>query len=303
MEKENLIKKWLRGELTDAEKETFSKLEDAQINQVILENAEYFKASHFSEIDDFDSFKENYRSQKKTVKKLNWVSPFLKIASILVIALGLYFVFFHNNLTHIETEAGEKITIEIPDHSQVILNALSTIKYNEKKWDDKRLVKLEGEAYFKVAKGKTFDVVTKSAIVTVVGTQFNVKQREHFFEVKCFEGIVKVVSDTIKRELHAGETYRILNNKFTEGHTISSLPSWTDNMSDFDAVPFDEVLAELERQYNIKITSENVNTKRLFTGGFVHNNLENAVISITQPMNMTYELSQSNQVIIRGKNK
>jgi hypothetical protein len=39
----------------------------------------------------------------------------------------------------------------------------------------------------------------------------------------------------------------------------------------------------------------------LFTGEFVHNNLENALIAITQPMNMTYELSSSNLVIIHGK--
>jgi ferric-dicitrate binding protein FerR (iron transport regulator) len=213
----------------------------------------------------------------------------------------LYYTFFNNTITQIETAVGEKITVQLPDESQVILNALSSIEYEEKKWNEERSLQLDGEAYFKVAKGKKFDVVTESGVVTVVGTQFNVKQRSNFFEVKCFEGKVSVVSDTIKRLLQPGETYRILNQKFSEGTTTAAASKWADNMSDFESVPFKEVLAELERQYNIKITNNNVNVERLFTGGFVHDDIENALISITQPMNMTYELSSSNQVIISGK--
>lgn len=301
MEKEILIKKWLNNELDDAEKEAFGQLDDFEINQAIVENAEYFKASHFSEIDSFDTFKKRYVSHKKPVKKLHWLNPFLKIASVLVIAFGLYFTIFQNNITHVETVAGEKITVALPDGSQVILNALSSIEYNTKNWNKERSLQLDGEAYFKVANGKKFDVITENGVVTVVGTQFNVKQRANFFEVKCFEGKVSVVSDTIKRLLHPGQTYRILDQKFSEGTTIAPTPKWADNMSDFESVPIKEVLAEVERQYNIKITNKNVDVDRLFTGGFVHDNLENALISITQPMNMTYELSSSNQVIIRGK--
>ena len=302
MEKEILIKKWLNDELNATEKEAFSKLDDAEINQAIVGNAAYFKASNFSEVEDFEAFKKRYTSHKKPVKKLYWLNPLLKIASVLVIAFGLYFALFHNPVTQAETAAGEKITVALPDASQVVLNALSKIEYTPKKWDVERTVQLDGEAYFKVAKGMKFDVITESGIVTVVGTQFNVKQRPNFFEVKCFEGAVQVVSDTLERLLRPGQTFRILNQKFSEGTTTANTPTWATDMSDFESVPFKEVLAEMERQYNIIIRSKNVNVDRLFTGGFVHDDLENALISITQPMNMTYELSSSNQVIIRGKN-
>ncbi len=302
MEKELLIKKWLNNELNDSEKVAFEKLDDFKINQAIVENADYFKASDFSEIDDFETFKKQYNSHRKPIKKLQWLNPLLKIASVLVVAFGLYFMLFQNNITQVKTAAGEKITVALPDESQVVLNALSSIQYNPKQWNEKRSLSLDGEAYFKVAKGERFDVVTENGVVTVVGTQFNVKQRHNFFEVKCFEGKVSVVSDTIKRLLHPGQTYRIMNHKFSEGATTAATPKWADNMSDFESVPFKEVLAEMERQYNIKIINKNMNVDRLFTGGFVHHDLESALISITQPMNMTYELSSSNQVIIRGKN-
>lgn len=302
MEKEILIKKWLNDELNDSEKEAFGKLGDFEINQAIVGNAKYFKASNFSEIEDFENFKRNFNSKKKPVRKLQWVNPLLKIASVLVTVFGLYFL-FHNSITQVKTAAGEKITAILPDSSQVLLNALSSIEYKPDKWNEKKSLRLNGEAYFKVTKGKKFDVVTESGVVTVVGTEFNVKQRANFFEVKCFEGKVSVLSDTIERMLQPGQTFRILNQNFSEGITTASTPKWAANMSDFESVPFKEVLAELERQYNIKITNKNVNVDRLFTGGFVHHDLENALISITQPMNMTYELSASNQVIIRGKNK
>jgi hypothetical protein len=59
----------------------------------------------------------------------------------------------------------------------------------------------------------------------------------------------------------------------------------------------------MERQYNIEITYKNINTSRLFTGGFVHDNLENALISVTKPMNLTYEMSSSNLVILHEENQ
>lgn len=301
MDKDYLIKKWLKDELNDSEKEAFSKLDDAQLNIDIIENAHHFKASHFNKIDDFNSFKTHYKSTKTPFKKLNLFRPLLKIASIIVIGFSVYFLFFTNKITHIETLAGEKTTIELPDHSKVELNALSSIEFNSKNWDDNRFLKLDGEAYFVVAKGKIFDVKTNGGVVTVVGTQFNVKQRDNYFEVKCFEGVVKVVTNNITRELLAGNTFQIINRKFTQGNTLESAPKWIQNSSEFEAVPLREVLLELERQYNVQVIFKNIDTNRLFTGSFVHNNLENALISITQPMNITYGLSASNLVIIHGK--
>lgn len=302
MEKETLIKKWLNDELNEAELEAFNGLEDTQLHQSIIESAKDFKASHFSGIVDFGSFKHRYLHRKKPVKKLSWAVPLLKIASIIVIAVGVYFAIYFFSPTQIETLAGEKTSIELPDNSIVLLNALSSIEYNEAKWETNRLIKLEGEAYFKVAKGKKFDVLTASGIITVMGTEFNVKQRNEYFEVICFEGIVSVSSGSIKRILRKGDTYRILDGKFAEGKTTSSAPNWATNMSDFDAVPFKEVLADLERQYNIQVTIKNVDTDRLFTGSFVHDNLENALTSITHPMNITYAFNSANQVVISGKN-
>jgi len=298
MDKNYLIEKWLRDELTETEKQSFNKLDDADLNNLIIDNAKLFKASSVSKVDSFNTFKENYDAEKETVKQLNWRNPFLRIASIVVISLGIYFTFLNNPESIFETLSSEKISVELPDHSKVDLNAQSSIAFNSKNWKNNRVLKLQGEAYFKVAKGKLFDVKTKQGIITVVGTQFNVKQRDNYFEVICFEGIVKVSSNNITKQLVAGETFQILDGKFTESKTTASSPKWLENMSEFKAIPFEEVLAELERQYDVQITIKGADINRLFTGGFMHNNLENALKAITQPMNMTYNLNSSNLVII-----
>jgi len=302
MNKEYLIEKWLKGDLTDSEMEVFSQLEDYQFNMDILESAKHFNASHFSNIDDFETFKKE-RLTNKEVHKLNWLQPLIRIASVVIIAFGIYFTFFYNHLTRVQTLASEKTTIELPDYSKVTLNALSEIEYHKADWENNRLLKLKGEAYFKVAKGKIFDVVTTDGIVTVVGTEFNVKQRDNYFEVKCFEGVVEVTSDTIIRQLKAGDTYQILNGKFIHKKTTYKVPQWTHNISNFNGIPLYEIIAELERQYNLKVTFKNVDINRIFTGGFVHDNIENALISITEPMNLNYEISTSNQVVIHGDKK
>jgi len=291
MDNRDLIEKWLNNDLTEAEMKVFMQMEDYELNKAIIENAKYFKAS------------ERYSSQKTSTKKLYNLNTFLKIAAILVVAFGVYFLFFVNNLVQIETLASQKTTIELPDHSRVTLNALSEIEYNKRDWKDNRVVYLDGEAFFKVTKGKTFDVITKNGKITVVGTQFNVKQRDQYFEVNCFEGTVVVSSNGIDKTLNKGDTYQILNGKYIEGQTDMISPEWLSNKSVFEAIPFKEVLAEMERQYNIEITYKNINTNRLFTGGFTHDNLENALISITKPMNLSYELSSSKLVILHGENQ
>lgn len=303
MEKDDLLEKWLKDELSEAEMETFKQLDDYKLNIAIIQSAKYFKASGFSTIEDFEVFKKKYFAKKSLHNKVSWQSPIFKFAAVLVIAIGVYFLFLFNNTVQVKTLAGEKNTIELPDHSLVSLNALSEIEFNKNQWNNKRTVLLEGEAYFKVTKGKTFDVITADGTVTVVGTQFNIKQRDHYFEVKCYEGKVKVSSNGIERILEMGDTYQILDGMLVESKTVAVSPSWIDNKSIFEAIPYKEVLAEMERQFNIEITFKNIDTNRLFTGGFVHDNLENALIAITKPMNLTYELSSSNLVILYGENQ
>ena len=300
MEKEYLIKKWLSNNLNEAELAAFEAMEDHHLHTQIIENAKYFKASHFSEVADFDELYSRISTQTP-VKKLNWIKPMMRIAGLFILGFGIYFMFFFNSLHHVKTLASEKTTVELPDHSMVTLNALSEISFSKKKWNKKREVNLDGEAFFKVAKGKKFDVITSEGIVTVVGTQFNVKQRGDYFEVECYEGIVKVVSNNNTKELQAGDTFRLYGDHLSYNETLFEYPQWTNDISNFKSVPFEEVLKELERQFDVSIQFENINTNHLFTGGFKHDSLDNALKSITEPLKLTYKIESSKQVILLSR--
>jgi ferric-dicitrate binding protein FerR (iron transport regulator) len=65
----------------------------------------------------------------------------------------------------------------LPDSTHVWLNAGSTLRYPETFADSRRLVSLEGEAFFEVTKDATkpFIIETASTETKVLGTSFNVK--------------------------------------------------------------------------------------------------------------------------------
>lgn len=298
MDKEYLIEKWLANQLTEKEQKAFEALEDYPKLIAILDNARLFKASEFSSVSNFDMFQKRLKTNQKSARKLPWIKPLLRIASVLVVGIAIYSIFIFNNTIKVQTLSGEKIEIELPDASKVMINAQSEVKYSKHKWEQKREINLVGEAFFTVTKGSTFDVVTTTGTVTVVGTQFNVKQRGSFFEVTCYEGVINVSTKTLSEELRAGENIRFSNGKIIQGQNTSEYPTWLKNISSFHRIPISDVIAELERQYGIKIVLEQVSPEILFTGGFIHNNLDNALKSVTQPLNLKYRMDGSKNIIL-----
>tara|TARA_R110002050_G_scaffold16719_1_gene50523 strand:- start:177846 stop:178754 length:909 start_codon:yes stop_codon:yes gene_type:complete len=296
MDKNHLLQKWLSDELNEEEKKAFHTLDDAPFYTSILEDASQFKAAHFSKMPDFDAFKSRMEKDETPVITLHWMKPMLRIASVLIVGMGLYFMFFFNQLTKVDTLVAQKTTIELPDASRVVLNALSEIRYNEKKWNTNREIELKGEAFFDVAKGAKFDVVTTTGTVSVLGTEFNVKQRGTIFEVTCYEGTVRVVSGNNTEILNVGDHFKSMNGEVIADKHTNAMPKWINNMSDFKRIPVSEVFAELERQYGITIVAEQINSDQLFTGAFAHDNLENALNAISEPLGLNYEIIKPNKV-------
>ncbi len=296
MEKDYFIKKWLSGELSAEELKSFQKLEDFEFLQSIVADARSFKASEFSEMEEFDTFSKRLKPVSKPNERHSWIKTGLRIASMLAVAVGLYYFFLADSRLEVSTMAGEKTTISLPDASVVTLNAGSSLKYSEKTWEGDRRVLLEGEAFFKVKKGSKFSVDTKGGSVTVLGTEFNVKHRHQYFGVDCFEGRVLVKLGGLEEELVTGTYIRKSKNELSRGVTQLKSPAWTDNKSLFELVPFSEVLSEFERQYRVKIELSGLEEDPLFTGGFPHDNLDHALQVITKPFNLRYSKENPEQI-------
>jgi len=294
MNKETLISKWLNNDLNDQEFEAFKRLEDYDDLVKLNNSMQAFKADDYDTSRELESVLKTIKTSKK--QSIHWVKPFMRAAAILTICFSLYYYTTTIDTT-ITTEFAQKTTIELPDASSVSLNAKSLLAFNKNSWKNEREVTLEGEAFFKVAKGSSFHVLTKSGIVTVYGTQFNVKQRDNYFEVICYEGLVGVTYNSQEIKLKPGDSFLIIDGKqIAKEKEKRTTPSWLNNESMFKSLPYKEVIAEFERQYQVDITLVNIDTNQLFTGSFAHNNLEVALKAITLPLHVTY--SKTNRTII-----
>jgi len=224
---------------------------------------------------------------------------FMKIAAALVIFVAGYLLVRDTNTT-ITTEIAEKENFLLPDESQVTLNAQSEISFNENKWEEARTLTLEGEAFFRVKKGKKFSVETPQGIVEVVGTQFNVFTRGNRFDIKCYEGLVSVTYKDTTLQVPAGTRVEITDIKNIHTSSIAAIsPNWILNESTFENVSLSLVLEELKRQYPIKLTSQNMVNKK-FTGSFTHNDLNVALRSICDPLQVDFTI-EGEEVTLHAK--
>ncbi|MCK0130106.1 FecR family protein [Flavobacteriaceae bacterium F08102] len=296
MQKEILIQKWLDGELNAEEMEAFKALPEYASYAKLSEKALYFKDEsydvdlEFNKLNDIISRKRQQKTETSTKKPVQWLNPLMRVAAILVVGMLVYFAPIYGDTTTIKTLASNKTAIELPDNSHVNLNAASSIQFKKGNWEEKRQVNLVGEAFFNVAEGSQFDVVTWLGKVSVLGTQFNVKQRVNYFEVSCYEGVVSVTYKDRVIKLPAGKTFKLIDGEIIEGETNEKSPSWSSkNISSFKSVPYSQVIHEFERQYDVKIETQNVDTTQLFTGSFTQKNKELALKAITLPLQLKYK--------------
>ena len=298
---ENYLAKWLNNELSGEELETFQKSEAYATYAKIKEAGAHLEAPAF----DMEQSWEALQSKKSTAPKVLTLSPFkafLRVAAVVALLLGGAYFYTTTLNTTIATPYAETQQVVLPDDSEVLLNAGSKMAYSKSKWNDERMLTLEGEAFFKVAKGRKFTVETSAGSVSVLGTQFNVSQRGDFFGVSCYEGLVRVNFNGREMELAAGEGLVSYNGEvFTAAVPKNGNPSWMNNESSFKSIPLKYVLAEFERQHNLTVTHQNLDTDQLFTGSFSNSNTELALKSITVPLQITYTL-EDNKVLFYGEN-
>ena len=74
-------------------------------------------------------------------------------------------------------------------------------------------------------------------------------------------------------------------------------PSWMNDESTFRSIPLKFVLSELERQYDIEVTTEDIDTVQLFTGTFSNTNLNLALESISAPYQIKFRV-EGNKVLL-----
>ena len=153
------------------------------------------------------------------LNKSNVFKTITRYAAIFILAFSLSGVLFFYvgknrvtkaklSISEIIVPLGSRAQFSLPDGTTVTLNAGSKLKYDNRFGITERVVHLEGEGYFKVAKdaSKPFTVKTLYLNVFALGTEFNVKAYpdDKTIETTLVEGSVQIESITDKKnsEMH-----------------------------------------------------------------------------------------------------
>jgi ferric-dicitrate binding protein FerR (iron transport regulator) len=299
---ENHLAKWLNNELSAEELSEFKNSEAYASYERIIAASGSLKGPDFDVDEALMAFRNKQTLQDPKVVQLRPYKRFLQVAAAVVILLvGSYF--YVNSLdATIATQYAETKEIVLPDHSKVILNADSELSYSKKNWDANRNLNLKGEAFFKVAKGEKFTVATTDGTVSVLGTQFNVENRNDFFEVSCYEGLVSVSFNNKDYKLPAGSSFVVINGAITTTQKLDAeSPSWMHSESSFKSVPLKYVFDEFQRQHNITVSTENIDTNQLYTGSFSNSDANLALKSISAPSQIKFKL-EGNKVLFYAEN-
>ncbi|WP_205508989.1 FecR family protein [Longitalea arenae] len=158
----------------------------------------------------------------------------------------------------IQTAYGETRQEILPDGSQVMLNANTTLDYTKWTAGKDREVWVNGEAFFhvkKTAQKDRFIVHTGHFDVVVTGTQFNVINRNNKSNVLLKEGSVTVQRDAHQVKMLPGD-YVEFNNSGIQKRTVNSAPvlAWTERKFIFENTPMKEVASLVTELYGIKVT-------------------------------------------------
>lgn len=186
----------------------------------------------------------------------------------------------------LSTAKGETYRLRLPDGSLVYLNAASSLTYPASLMENgKRVVKLQGEAYFEIAKltrstlpsgsarrGRErvpFIVKTDRQEVEVLGTHFNVNayKDESTTKTTLLEGSVKVTIRSGRSPFLPEGTHRVVlkpkqqatladNNKIeVQDVDTESAVSWKNGYFKFNE-SLESIMNKISRWYNIEVVYE-----------------------------------------------
>lgn len=303
---ETFLARWIANEVTTEEKAAFEATEEGQYFMSLKKASEGLKTPAYDVEAEWSKLKSRNAEGKQATKQV-WLNPTLRwsVAASVVILIGAFFLFAGTKT--IRAPYGQQQLATLPDGSKVRLNSGSVLSYNKMDWLWSREVTLkEGEAFFEVEKGNKFQVATPEGTVTVLGTSFNIDLQRDKFRVICYTGKVSVQSGDFSQELRPGNGIVLSEGQLidTESVGASATPSWMRGIIRLRRVTFKEVLASLERTFNLEVVNQVPSLDTLkFTGSYP-NNPETALKLVLEPLNISYSFeANKRKLTIIGRNE
>lgn len=228
-----------------------------------------------------------HQKQNRILRNL-WLGRISYAAAILILVvssslLTLWYtqneevVFVANEMNTLYTPAGQRACLVLQDGTEVWLNAKSKLVYPAQFTGEERRVKVEGEAFFNVAKDsvKPFIVSAMDVDMKVLGTQFNVYCYPDvgYVETSLLEGSVRVFFSGKEKEgilLKPDQQVTAANGKMVvKPIRLNEHFLWRDGVYAFENEPLIDILKKLELYYDVKIVVEDTTMfNETYTGKF-----------------------------------
>ncbi|MEZ2440550.1 FecR family protein [Chitinophaga sp. RCC_12] len=214
----------------------------------------------------------------------------------------------------LSTPRGGTYQVTLSDGTKVWLNAASGLTYtgnlNELR---QRRVKLEGEAYFEVAKDKArpFIVESRGQELEVLGTHFNIKayKDEPTVETTLLEGSVDIYATEAHHAQKTSSRYRlkpnqyaVLNNdkmKITDVDP-EAMVAWKSGYFQFNHESIQSIMQKLSRWYDIEVSYESGLPEEKFTGRISRSKHINQVLQLMEAgQSIKFKVEGRRVIVIR----
>ena len=321
MQKERLqylISNLLNNNLLTPEKEELTEwLDSAMADDDCMSawNEAGYEIDGFTEEEIWSGIKSRIIKEKKVCRniRLPRLHSVLKVAAMVAVILccGITAYFISGGKTDhrsagqlysFSVEPGQKASMRLADGTVVWLNSASRITFDEDYNINERVVNLDGEAFFDVAKNpeKKFIVKCKGMEVEALGTEFNVKAypTDSIITTTLAKGKVKVSYSEQNLTLLPNDvaTYNLKQHtiKGSKVDDIAVADYWRSGQLVFDGEPLASIAQTIERMYNVKVNLESEQLKKMkFTGTIQNNSLTNIIHIISLSYPLTYTISDS----------
>lgn len=209
----------------------------------------------------------------------------------------------------VAADSGERAKVQLPDGTKVNINSASQISYPQDFNQKRRVIELDGEAYFEVTPDKDRPFVVKAADleIVVLGTSFDVcaYKDEDEVSVVLLTGKVDVTSEKSRYTMSPNE--KLVYDKNTGLMRVDKVYSqdyveWTDGNLRFENESLDNIVKVLSRVYNVEIVFEEgfPKEKYVFTGSIGSGGITNALDILSMTSSLRYEMRDS-VIVLRKK--
>ncbi|WP_420400797.1 FecR family protein [Flagellimonas sp.] len=207
---------------------------------------------------------------------------------------------------------GQTFKLTLSDGTKVWLNAGTSLRFPQflNTSTQNRVVYLNGEAYFDVAKDKErpFIVNAENLDIEVLGTQFNVSAYKSDGEIATtlVEGSVSVYENSNPdTKVLLSPSYQASfvkeNGSITKNKVDTRIyTGWMENLLIIDNLSFAQILDKLERSHNVSIINNATHLEgEIFNGEFENESINSILGTIASSTPFTYTIE--NNVITISK--